>query len=120
MYGVPPEWLETHSPEDDFCYEPIMDKELRYSRVHILESDPVRARIHWHCALCNPRYEIFNGNTTADEYYTVYPDGIAVRKLVGWPGDKTEFGGNSIFWEVMEFILKTGGIPVEDVVKKNE
>jgi len=115
-----PEWLETHSPEDDFCYEPVMDKELRYSRVHILESGPVRARIHWHYALCNPRYEIFNGNTTADEYYTVYPDGIAVRRLVGWPGDETEFGGNSIFWEVMEFILKTGGIPVKDVVNKRK
>ncbi|MCD6082968.1 hypothetical protein J7J59_02510 [Candidatus Aerophobetes bacterium] len=115
-----PEWLETHSPDDGFCYEPLMDKELRYSRVRILEAGPVRAKIHWHYALCNPRYEIFNGNSTADEYYTVYPDGIAVRKLVGWPGNESEFGGNSHFWEVMEFILKTGGIPIEDVINKKE
>ncbi|MCK4418493.1 hypothetical protein KAV79_01680, partial [Candidatus Aerophobetes bacterium] len=76
-----PEWLETNSPEDFHCYEPIMDKKLKYSKVRILESGPARAKVHWHYACCNMRYQVFHGNTTADEYYTVYPNGIAIRKL---------------------------------------
>ena len=100
-----PEWLETNSPEDFHCYEPIMDKQLKYSRVRIVESGPARAKVHWHYACCNIRYQVFNGNTTADEYYTVYPNGVAVRKLVAWPGDESDFGGNSNFWQVLEWIL---------------
>lgn len=116
-----PEWLETNSPEDLHCYEPIMDKKLKYSKVDILESGPARAKIHWHYALCNMRYEVFNGNTTADEYYTVYPDGIAVRKLVAWPGNESDFGGNPNFWELLEYILINGkGIIPEKVVRKEE
>ncbi len=100
-----PEWLETGSPEDFHCWEPIMDKKLKYSRVSILESGPARAKILWHYACNNLRYEVFNGNTTADEYYTVYPDGVAVRKLVAYPGDKSSVGGNPKFWQVLEYIL---------------
>ncbi len=114
-----PEWLETNSPDDLHCYEPIMDKKLKYSRVNILESGPVRAKVHWHYACCNMRYEVFNGNTTADEYYTVYPDGVAVRKLVAWPGNENGFGGNPNFWEVLEYILiNEKGTAPEDVLKK--
>jgi hypothetical protein len=87
----------------------MMDVEARYSRLDILESGDARARVHWHYALCNPEYEIFNGNTTADEYYTVYPDGIAVRRLVGWPGNESDYGGNPSFWELGEFIMSYPG-----------
>lgn len=100
-----PEWLETNSPEDFHCYEPIMDKKLKYSKVRILESGPARAKVHWHYACCNMRYQVFHGNTTADEYYTVYPNGIAIRKLVAWPGNESDFGGNPNFWQVLEYIL---------------
>ena len=116
-----PEWLETNSPEDFHCYEPIMDKQLRYCRVKILESGPARAKICWHYACNNMRYEIFNGNTTADEYYTVYPDGVAVRKLVAWPGDESDFGGNPNFWQVLEYILVNGkGTTPKDVLRTDE
>jgi|YelNatPaOPRAMG01_1025707.scaffolds.fasta_scaffold02818_8 hypothetical protein len=100
-----PEWLETNSPEDLHCYEPIMDKRCRYSRVEILESGDARTRVKWHYACCNVKYEIFHGNTEADEFYTIYPDGLAVRKLVAWPGNESDFGGNSNFWQVLEYIL---------------
>jgi len=103
-----PEWFETGSAEDNHCYEPIMDKQLKYSSVEILESGEARSKVHWHYALCNINYEVFNGNTTADEYYTVYPDGVAVRKLVGWPGDLSDYGGNPTIWEVGEWILING------------
>ena len=41
------EWCETNSPNDLHCYEPIMDKQLRCSRIQILESGPARARVKW-------------------------------------------------------------------------
>jgi len=103
-----PQWLETNSPEDLHCYEPIMDKQCKYSFAQIVESGEARARVNWHYACCNIKYEVFHGNTEADEYYTVYPDGIAVRTLVAWPGDKNAFGGNPEFWQVLEYILING------------
>ncbi|MEM3387790.1 MAG: hypothetical protein QW491_00035 [Thermoproteota archaeon] len=116
-----PEWLETNSPDDLHCYEPIMDKRCRYSRVEILESGDARARVKWHYACCNVKYEIFHGNTEADEYYTIYPDGIAVRKLVAWPGDESDFGGNSNFWQVLEYILVNHvGTRPDQVLRQDE
>jgi len=110
-----PEWLETNSPENFHCYEPIMDKKLKYTWVKIIEEGEARAIVHWHYACCDPRYRIFNGNTTADEYYTIYPDGVAVRRLVAWPGDQGDFGGNPNFWQVAEYILINGkGTTPED------
>ena len=107
------EWFETGSTENNHCYEPMMDAQCRYSWVEILQPGPARAVVHWHYALCDNRYRVFNGNTTADEYYTVYPDGVAIRRLVGWPGNESDFGGNPTIWEVGEWIVvnPTGVVP---------
>jgi hypothetical protein len=113
-----PEWFETSSPEDPHCYEPIMDKACRFSEAHIRESGPARAVVHWQYALCNSLYRIFHGNTRAEEYYRVYPDGIAVRQLIGWPGNELADGLNPGIWEVEEFILINGpGVRPEDCVE---
>ncbi len=113
-----PEWFETSSPEDRHCYEVIMDKDCRFSEAHLEESGPARATVHWRNALCNSRYEIFHGNTRSEEYYRVYPDGIAVRQLIGWPGNERADGLNPGIWEVEEFILINGpGVRPEDCVE---
>jgi len=113
-----PEWMETHSPEDPHCYEPIMDKACRYSQARIVESGPARATVHWQYALCDSLYRIFRGNSRAEEYYHVYPDGIAVRHLVGWPGNQLSAGLNPTLWEVQEFILINGvGVRPEDCIE---
>ena len=75
-------------PDGGDC-EPMSDKQARFSHVEILESNEVRAVVHWRYALVeavnlkgawhDPR----TGWTDwADEYWTVYPDGVAVRKQV--------------------------------------
>lgn len=102
------EWCETNSPNDLHCYEPIMDKQLRWSRVEILESGPARARIRWTYALCDMRYRIFHGNTKAEEIYTIYPDGVAVRQVTLWPGTENNHGGNANLWQMAEWILING------------
>jgi hypothetical protein len=84
------EFLETYGrprcPDGGDC-EPMSDKQGRYSHVSILESSDARAVIHWRYALAEAiNYK--GGNVDpltgwfdwADEYWTVYPDGVAVRK----------------------------------------
>lgn len=84
IYGKP------RCPDGEDC-EPMSDKQVRYSHVEIVESTPARAVIHWRYALS----EVENAKIAdapdpsqwgawADEYWTVYPDGSAVRRQVLW------------------------------------
>ncbi|WP_445193940.1 LamG domain-containing protein [Sphingomonas sp. Tas61C01] len=84
IYGKP------RCPDGEDC-EPMSDKQVRYSHVEILESTPARAVVHWRYALsevendrladaADPR----SWGAWADEYWTVYPDAVAVRKQVLW------------------------------------
>lgn len=74
--------------------EPMSDKQSRYSRVSILESTDARAIVHWRYA--DAEVEKYNGAFPdpdtgwfhwIDEYWTVYPDGVAIRKQVLHEGD---------------------------------
>jgi hypothetical protein len=95
IYGHP------RCPDGEDC-EPMSDKQVRYSHVRILESTPARAVVHWRYALSEvEKYGVADAATPtdwgdwADEYWTVYPDGIAVRRSVLWSTaaerDKAEF-----------------------------
>ena len=85
-------WMSDQSCENwgsGECFEVMSDKQCRYSRVSIIENSPARVVIHWRYALTSISYKIFNETDTypgdwADEYWTVYPDGVAVRKQVLW------------------------------------
>ena len=75
-------------PDGGDC-EPMSDKQERFSHVRILESNAVRTVVHWRYALVeavglkgawsDPLTGWFDW---ADEYWTVYPDGTAIRKQV--------------------------------------
>ena len=101
------EWLETTGTRSPYDYEPISDKENRYTHVEVTELGPARVILHWEYALCDAtrRAGIFHGNTWAEEYHTVYPDGLTVRKLIGYPGNQTTAEGEPRFWEVAEIDL---------------
>jgi hypothetical protein len=82
------EFVETWGagcPDGGDC-EPMSDKQSRYSHVRILESNDARAVIHWRYALSEvENYKGANPDSMgwfdwADEYWTVYPDGIAIRR----------------------------------------
>ncbi len=71
--------------------EPFSDKQSRYSHVRILESTDARVVVHWRYALSeSENYEgAYRDPLTGwfdwvDEYWTVYPDGVAVRRQVLW------------------------------------
>lgn len=113
-----PEWCETNSPNDLHCYEPIMDKRLQWSRIAVLEAGPARVRVRWTYALPDMRYRNFHGNSRAEEIYTVYPDGLALREVALWPGDATNHGGNANLWQMAEWILIQGsGVHPVDVLE---
>ena len=85
-------WMSDQSCENwgsGECFEVMSDKQCRYSHVRIIENSPARAVIHWRYALTSITYKIYNETETypgdwADEYWTVYPDGVAARKQVLW------------------------------------
>ena len=85
------EFLETWGsgcPAGGDC-EPMSDKQSRYSHVNILESSDARVVVHWRYALAEVEQYLgaWRDPATgwfdwADEYWTVYPDGVAVRRQV--------------------------------------
>ena len=101
------EWLETLGSRSPYDYEPISDKGNRYTHVEVTELGPARVVLHWQYALCDstPRAGIFHGNTWAEEYHTIYPDGLTVRKIIAYPGNQSTAEGEPRFWEVAEIDL---------------
>jgi hypothetical protein len=65
------------------CCEHMSDKQCRYAHVRLIENHDARVVVHWRYAVCDVRYKIanmFDGwGAWADEYYYIYPDGVAVR-----------------------------------------
>ena len=77
--GLCYEWCERLSPNVGFtdCPEPLMDKELRYGRVEIIESTASRIHIRWSYQSCDFNYKV-NGDLPVEDYY-FYPDGFGTR-----------------------------------------
>jgi hypothetical protein len=81
------EFCETSGGSTEGCAEPMSDKQTRYSHVRIIESHPARTVVHWRYALCDVEYRLphldpmTGWGDWADEYYTIYPDGVAVREI---------------------------------------
>jgi len=76
------------------CCEHMSDKQNRYSHVRIIENNEARVVVHCRYALTDIAYQIANVDPVTnwgdwvDEYYTIYPDGIAVRHfLIHGKGD---------------------------------
>ncbi len=76
------------------CFEHMQDRHCRFSHVRIIESSDARAVIHWRYALVSAHDHIWMTDSKtdwgcwADEYYYVYPDGSAIRR-VSWQKGST-------------------------------
>ncbi|MHC4723383.1 MAG: hypothetical protein ACYS9V_03920 [Planctomycetota bacterium] len=76
-----------HSPNTEGCVEPMSDKQCRFSHARIIESTDARVVVHWRYAPIDVRYEHpftdpqTGWNDWVDEYYTIYPDAVGVRKI---------------------------------------
>jgi len=85
------EFNETWPPVDEpTVYEPMSDKQARFSHVRIIENNDARVVIHWRYALVNSLYNIAwedpltGWGDWADEYDFIYPDGVGIRKQKVW------------------------------------
>jgi len=111
--GFSYEWAETTPPPDGFVdsVEPLMDKELRYGRVRIVESTPARVHVRWEYQSTDFQYKVWGDSAVEDFYF--YPDGFGTRVLTL----KTTPGAD---YELSEFIILTppAGYPL-DILPRN-
>ena len=67
--------------------EHMMDAQLRYNHVRLIENTGARVLVHWRYASADANYKHTNYDRTnkwgswIDEYYTIYPDGVLVRSV---------------------------------------
>jgi hypothetical protein len=72
--------------DTDGCFEHMQDRLCRYSHVRIIESNDARTVVHWRYAPVSSKDNLWNVDEKTgracwvDEYYTIYPDAIGVRK----------------------------------------
>lgn len=82
--GVSHKAPETSGPKG--TYEAMNDRQCRSSYVRIIENNRARVKIQWRNAPLNRSYEEAHVNPLTgwgewvDDYYTIYPDGVAVRE----------------------------------------
>jgi hypothetical protein len=102
----------------DSMMEPMSDKQARYSHVRVVENNSARVVVHWRYSPCDLNYNIgyidpvTNWGDWADEYWTIYPDGIAMRSAT-----LQSSGPNSDWIEYQEsiFINQPGTKPSDNI-----
>jgi hypothetical protein len=98
--------------------EPMSDKQARYSHVRVVENSPARVLVHWRYSPCDLNYNIgyidpvTKWGDWADEYWTIYPDGIAMRSAT-----LQSSGPNTDWIEYQEsiFINQPGTKPSDNI-----
>ena len=112
-------WVCDQSPESWNpwgCCEHMSDKRCAYSHVRILENTEARVVVHWRVASADITYG-FNhvdphtgwGEWT-DEYYTIYPDAVAVRHQE----IRSTWAAN-MEWQQTELLNQPGTRPQDNV-----
>ncbi len=98
--GASYEWAEIISQPTGSvdCVEPLMDKELRYSRVEIVESTEARVHVRWSYQSTDFNYKVW-GDAALEDYY-FYPDGFGTRVVNLKADPKNDY-------ELSEFIILT-------------
>ncbi|MHC4644736.1 MAG: LamG domain-containing protein [Planctomycetota bacterium] len=90
-YGT--QFVERRASEwglDGCCAEPMQDWQCRYAHARIISSNAARAIVQWRYSSCDPHYDIPRDGSGdlwgewTDEYYTIYPDAISVRKATAY------------------------------------
>lgn len=88
------------------CFEHMQDRHCRFSHVRIIENNEARVVVHWRYAPVSSHDNTWmidpktGWECWVDEYYYIYPDGSAIRK-VSW--NKGTIGRGVQFQESLPF-----------------
>ncbi len=85
-------------PDGLDCVDAASDKELRRSRVEILESTTARVHVRWTAQPCDLNYKVWGETATEDFYF--YPDGFGSRTVTLQTEPKAEY-------EIEELLILT-------------
>lgn len=72
------------------CCEHMSDAQCRFTHVRIVENTDARVVIHWRYAMVDAAFrfaaydEVAGKGQYGDEFYYIYPDGVATRDVTGW------------------------------------
>ncbi len=80
------------------CAEHMADKRGRFNFCQLIENTDARVVVHWRYPAIDVGYVFPRTNVWADEYYTIYPDGVGVR-FVDTPGGE---------WQDTQFLSQPG------------
>ncbi len=93
------EFAEAPTRKDGLdCIDAASDKELRRSRVEILESTAARIHVRWTAQPCDLNYKVWGETATEDFYF--YPDGFGSRTVTLQTEPKAEY-------EIEELLILT-------------
>lgn len=117
-------WMIDQSVETGYeefgCCEHMSDKQCRFAHVRIIENTPARAVVHWRYAFIStldyrfpdnfpPTNEVWEPHKSwIDEYYTIYPDGLIIRKM-------HNHCGASVYWQDIQFLIPAGETPEDQM-----
>lgn len=85
-------------PDGVDCVDASSDKELRRSRVEIIESTAARVHVRWTAQPCDLNYKVWGETATEDFYF--YPDGFGTRTMTLQCEPKAEY-------EIEELLILT-------------
>jgi len=102
------------------CFEHMQDRHCRFSHVRIIENNDARAVVHWRYAPVSSHDHTWMPDPKTgwecwvDEYYYIYPDGSAIRK-VSWNKGTT---GRAVQYQESLPFTQPGQRP-EDLLENN-
>ena len=102
------------------CFEHMQDRHCRFSHVRIIENNEARVVVHWRYALVSAYDHTWMPDPKTgwecwvDEYYYIYPDGSAIRK-VSWNKGTT---GEAVQYQESLPLTQAGQLS-EDVVEND-
>ena len=87
------------------CAEHMADKRGRFDHVRLIENTDARVVVHWRYASIDVGYVFPRTGVWADEYYTIYPDGVGVRYVEGIDGG----------WQDTQFLSQPGTTCLDNI-----
>jgi hypothetical protein len=110
----------TGDNDNEGCFEHMQDRHCRYSHVRIIENTDARVVVHWRYAPTSAYLNTWRVDPKTgwecwiDEYYFIYPDGTAIRK-VSWKSGTLGFPRQ--FQETLA--LLSPGQKISDLLEKD-